>query len=158
PQVVVMNATDILSGGGGGAGGGTGGGGCVFPPRTPVASAPDGGAGQGPPSIIPSGEGGAVAFALHNTLLVQTREPAALQLPVAASVFTIRLSPDSRLDTGHGIFHANSGAGLACASCHPEGGDDGRVWRFRLKDGTAVPRRTQNLRGGILATAPFHWD
>jgi mono/diheme cytochrome c family protein len=80
----------------------------------------------------------------------------------------ILLSRDSRLDTGHGIFHANSGGGLACASCHPEGGDDGRVWRFTAgfldpSGGTrpAAPveaRRTQNLRGGVMATAPFHWN
>src|SRR5262249_10299445 len=45
-------------------------------------------------------------------------------------------------------------AGIACASCHPEGGDDGRVWQF-----TGIgPRRTQNLRGGVLSRAPFHWS
>jgi cytochrome c peroxidase len=43
---------------------------------------------------------------------------------------------------------------LACASCHPEGGDDGHVWTFT---GFGA-RRTQSLRGGISAGAPFHWD
>jgi mono/diheme cytochrome c family protein len=39
-------------------------------------------------------------------------------------------------------------------SCHAEGGDDGHVWNFDVSG----PRRTQSLRGGLLATAPFHWD
>jgi len=42
-------------------------------------------------------------------------------------------------------------------SCHPEGGDDGHVWHFEV-DGAALDRRTPPLRGGISATAPFHWD
>src|SRR5262249_21339817 len=37
---------------------------------------------------------------------------------------------------------------------HGEALDDGHVWTFQ-KIG---PRRTQNMRGGLLATAPFHWD
>lgn len=38
--------------------------------------------------------------------------------------------------------------------CHPEGGEDGRVWSFdRIGE-----RRTQSLRGGIMHLAPFHWD
>lgn len=52
-------------------------------------------------------------------------------------------------DRGHALFHDATAAGLACASCHPEGGDDGVVW---LLDG---PRRTQYLAGGL--DAPFHW-
>ena len=52
------------------------------------------------------------------------------------------------------MFHSNSGSGIACASCHPEAGDDGRAWQF---DGNEV-RRTQALRGGLLGTEPFHWN
>ena len=66
----------------------------------------------------------------------------------------ISLATDSRTDTGHLIFHANAGGGLACASCHPEGGEDGRVWNFACPGA----RRTQSIRGGISGTAPFHWD
>jgi cytochrome c peroxidase len=66
----------------------------------------------------------------------------------------LSLATDTRADTGHEIFHASSGAGIACASCHPEGGEDGRVWRFS----GLGPRRTQSLRGGVSATAPLHWD
>ena len=52
------------------------------------------------------------------------------------------------------LFHSNAGAGIACASCHPEGQDDGHVWQFE----TLGARRTQNLSGGLMARAPFHWD
>jgi hypothetical protein len=97
----------------------------------------------------------AVSYAKDGTLLAQTREPAAVWLPSAPpSRSQILLATDSRDDTGHMIFHANAGGGLACASCHPEGGEDGRVWNFAC----AGLRRTQSIRGGISATAPFHWD
>lgn len=57
-------------------------------------------------------------------------------------------------DTGHELFHRDTGGGLACASCHPEGTDDGHVWTF-----TGIgPRRTQNLTVPLAETAPFHWD
>ncbi len=42
---------------------------------------------------------------------------------------------------------------MACASCHPEGHDDGHVWNL-----IAHTARTQSLAGGLLATAPFHWN
>ena len=106
-----------------------------------------------PPS---GGEVTAIAYDASGLLLAQTREPATLQILNGPGT-KVSLSSDSRLDSGHAIFHANSGGGLACASCHPEGGDDGRVWKFAEK-GNAEPRRTQNLRGGVVATAPFHWD
>jgi mono/diheme cytochrome c family protein len=54
----------------------------------------------------------------------------------------------------HSIFHQSprGGAALACASCHPEGGEDGHVWSI---DGTL--RRTQTLAGGVMSRQPFHW-
>lgn len=57
-------------------------------------------------------------------------------------------------DTGHAIFHTATPAGIACMSCHPQGGEDGHTWNF-IGIGA---RRTQSLRGGILSTAPFHWN
>jgi hypothetical protein len=52
------------------------------------------------------------------------------------------------------MFH-DSPAGIACASCHAEGGDDAHTWTFA----GFGERRTQAL-GGILVseTAPFHWS
>ena len=100
------------------------------------------------------GQAVAVAYTPSGQLLVQTRQPAALFIEdVIAGM--VELSKENREDTGHRLFHENPGpdSDLACASCHPEGGEDGRVWKF-----VEGPRRTQSLRGGILATAPFHWD
>ncbi len=53
---------------------------------------------------------------------------------------------------GHSLFHAMTPSFVACASCHPEGGDDGITWTFL----PTAPRRTQSLLGGILGTEPFH--
>src|SRR5262249_140716 len=57
-------------------------------------------------------------------------------------------------DTGRELFHAGTRSGIACASCHPEGGDDGRVWNFE----TPGKRRTQPLQGGLKGSEPFHWS
>jgi hypothetical protein len=97
------------------------------------------------------GQATAVAFA-GERLVVQLRQPAALFFPDSGQ--TITLSPESREDTGHTIFHANAGGGLACASCHAEGDDDGHTWNFA----SIGPRRTQTFRGGLSGTEPFHWD
>jgi hypothetical protein len=147
----------------GGVGGGTGGtGGSDVPP--PDGGARDGGAPDDelPPPVIdfrqPTGEAVSVVYDARGHLLVQTREPASIQVLTTGNLHDVVLSHDSRADTGHDIFHTDAGGGIACASCHPEGGDDGRVWTFRNKQGVLEVRRTQNLRGGVMATAPFHWN
>jgi cytochrome c553 len=101
------------------------------------------------PDVV--GQAIAVAVTTSGTVIVQSREPAMLNVPYGAS---IPLSTTSREDTGQKLFHANAGAGLACASCHPEGSDDGRDWNFAC----AGRRRTQSLQTGIRGTEPFHWD
>ena len=100
----------------------------------------------------PSGEAEAVGFDGANRVIVQTREPASIQIPAAGVV--ISLSAVSRADVGHEIFHANTGNGIACASCHMEGQEDGRTWNFD----TEGPRRTMTVAGGISGRAPYHWD
>jgi hypothetical protein len=102
---------------------------------------------------IIDGQTVAVAYEASGDVLVQTREPAALWFVVpGGGVSSISLSPLSVRDTGHDVFHTHAGALIACASCHPEGGDDGHVW---LLDG--AKRRTPSLRGTIAGTAPYHW-
>lgn len=130
-------------------------------------STPDGGAGgsggagpapedacssTGPAGGVPvvRGEPVAVAFDGAGAVLVQTREPAALFL---ASGVRVDLSTESRADTGHTVFHGNAGGFVACASCHPEGSDDGRVWDFSCEG----RRRTQSLAVPLAGTEPFHW-
>lgn len=101
----------------------------------------------------------AVAFSPSEpTLLVaQTYDEPALVLfdaTTLSEVARISLGGAPIADTGHDLFHRAAGAGLACASCHPEGTDDGHVWSF---DGIGA-RRTQPLDVGLEGTAPFHWD
>lgn len=86
------------------------------------------------------------------SVVVQSREPA--ELVLLPEQTHIALGGVSKRDTGHLVFHSNSGRGASCASCHPEGSDDGRVWTFAPQG----PRRTPSLRGTLAGTAPFHWD
>lgn len=93
----------------------------------------------------------AVAFDASGDLLAQTREPAALYV-FGATQTVIPLSSVTRKDTGHDIFNTQAGAMIACASCHPEGHDDGHVWHL---DGAL--RRTPSVSGTVAGTAPYHW-
>jgi hypothetical protein len=99
----------------------------------------------------------AVAFEPSSNLLVaQRREDATLLLMDLTTQVTseVALGAGTVTDTGHQLFHLDAGGGLACASCHPEGTDDGRVWNFS----DFGERRTQPLDIGLFGTAPFHWD
>jgi mono/diheme cytochrome c family protein len=109
-------------------------------------------AGQGTSCRQPTGEPEGVGFDGSNRVVVQTREPSTIQIP--ESGVTISISDIDRADIGHEIFHANTGSGIACASCHTEGQEDGRTWNFD----TEGPRRTMNVSGGIASRAPYHWD
>ncbi len=98
----------------------------------------------------------AVAYTASGRLVAQSREPARLMVihNINDAPETIALEGEPRFDTGHEIFHRATDSGLSCASCHPEGTDDGHVWIF---DGIG-PRRTQPLDVGLADTAPYHWD
>jgi mono/diheme cytochrome c family protein len=87
--------------------------------------------------------------------VVQLREPAQLMFldRVSGAISSVALGGQSVADTGHTLFHHDAGGGVACASCHAEGGEDGHVWQFS----GFGPRRTQALNVGLEGTAPFHW-
>ncbi|HEY4120888.1 MAG TPA: c-type cytochrome, partial [Byssovorax sp.] len=119
---------------------------------------PDGGGSDGDSgsSSSDSVDGEPVALAYWNDLtVVQTRDPIGITV-VGSGAAPIVLPGASSTDTGHNLFHRNDGGevSLACASCHPEGGDDGHTWHFN----TEGARRTQNLSNDVMTTAPFHWD
>ncbi len=64
---------------------------------------------------------------------------------------------DSAFERGRQIFHDNfeprvSKDGRACASCHPDGREDGFTWS--TPDG---PRQTISLAGRIPNAAPYGW-
>jgi mono/diheme cytochrome c family protein len=98
---------------------------------------------------VPQGRVIAVAYGGFDMPILQTREPATLVFGTR----TLVLPGRSRKHTGHELFHLSTSAGIACASCHPEGHEDGQVWNFA---GIGA-RRTQSISGGISGTEPFHW-
>ncbi len=116
-----------------------------------------------PPGMFSAGQVVAVAFDGQDRLIMQTREPSGLQ--ILAQYRTLRcrgcggdlaidFGGEPRADTGHAIFHSDAGAGVACASCHPGGAEDGHTWLFA---GLGA-RRTQLFDMGIDHTLPLHWD
>lgn len=102
----------------------------------------------------------AAAYDGQDNLVVQIRQPSMLEIHGALSgdvLARIDLGGPSRADTGYLMFNADPDfqqRPVECASCHPEGREDGHVWTF---EGFGA-RRTQSLAGGISGTEPFHWD
>jgi hypothetical protein len=96
-----------------------------------------------------TGQAVAVAYDASGRLLVQTREPSLIVGDRA-----VILPGNVVADTGHELFHLGTTGSIACASCHPEGREDGHVWSFA----GLGQRRTQSIGGGLSGTEPFHWD
>jgi mono/diheme cytochrome c family protein/DNA-binding beta-propeller fold protein YncE len=94
-----------------------------------------------------------VAYAPDGTLLVYYPELPALVAHHGATAKTFVLPGDLGYDSGRALFHTQTFIGLACASCHPEGRDDGQVWQFDSEGS----RRTQSVAGRILDRGPYHW-
>jgi cytochrome c553 len=99
-------------------------------------------------STTGAGQAVAVAYA-GDKLVVQTRDPWIISIGERGVV----IPGESRIDTGHFLFHTATSSGLACASCHPEGREDGHTWKFS----SLGPRRTQSIGGVLAGTEPFHW-
>ncbi|MBK8240160.1 MAG: hypothetical protein IPK74_31940 [Deltaproteobacteria bacterium] len=104
--------------------------------------------------LLAAGQITSVAFLDADTLIMQSREPAQLAVLDAGVLSIIPLPGESAYDTGHEIFHRATDSQLSCASCHPEGTDDGHVWSF-VQLG---PRRTQSLDIDLASSAPYHWS
>jgi DNA-binding beta-propeller fold protein YncE/mono/diheme cytochrome c family protein len=94
-----------------------------------------------------------VQFTPAGDLLVYYPELPAVVVHHGTQAKTITLTGGIGYDSGRALFHTQTSVGLACASCHPEGRDDGLVWQFDT-EGT---RRTQSLAGDITDRAPYHW-
>jgi mono/diheme cytochrome c family protein len=98
-----------------------------------------------------------IAFAPNNDLVIYYPEVPALvvrKVTGGGASTTIALPGELGYDSGRQLFHQQTPLRLACASCHPEGRDDGRVWTF---EGFGT-RRTQSLAGSILLRGPYHWN
>ncbi|WP_170319893.1 c-type cytochrome [Polyangium spumosum] len=77
--------------------------------------------------------------------------------PLVVRLSRPRGEVDAVFDRGRRIFHDGfdpriSSDGRACASCHPEGREDGLTWS--TPDG---PRQTISLAGRLASATPFGW-
>jgi hypothetical protein len=97
-----------------------------------------------------------VAWTPSGDLLIFYPEAPAIIVREAGGPLAHRISLPGKAhnDPGRNVFHSQTALGIACASCHPEGREDGIVWDFGLEG----QRRTQSLAGNILDRAPYHWD
>jgi hypothetical protein len=106
------------------------------------------------------GRASAVGYDADGTRMVQSAGPFGLAMaPITGGFAFVDEEPTSTTE-GHTLFHQDPGSGIACASCHPEGTDDGNVWSFvsEADPDTVMLRRTMSLAGGLLSRAPYHWD
>lgn len=130
----------------------------------PLASVPTAN-GQGPGCITPQVEKDGrhavgLAFAGTDVLAIRHVDPPAFELrrlswqgTIEDNVVVDLPGEPAAHGPGHAFFVLDAGRGVACASCHPDGREDGHTYQF--KDG---PRRTLPLDFGIDGTAPFHWS
>lgn len=97
-----------------------------------------------------------VAWTPTGDLLIFYPEAPAVIVRTAGGPMAHRIALPGKAhnDQGRNVFHSQTALQIACASCHPEGREDGIVWDFA----TDGPRRTQSLAGNILDRAPYHWD
>jgi DNA-binding beta-propeller fold protein YncE len=113
--------------------------------------------GSAPATPMPGFQNGAptaVAYRPNGALLTFYSEAGGITIQDGGVPRGITLADRPESDMGRTLFHTTTTVGLACASCHPEARDDGGVWTFD----TIGVRRTQNLSGGILSRAPYHWS
>ena len=89
----------------------------------------------------------APSFAADATLVRELTSPYSAAAQAARRFFFDATNP-----------HVTPSGVVACASCHPNGTDDGLVWFEHTTNITLRRRRTKHLANAKTATAPFHWD
>jgi mono/diheme cytochrome c family protein len=100
--------------------------------------------------VASAGTAVSVAFTPDGRRVVQRREPDEVEIEGGGAV---SLGGAPLKNAGLALFQVATSRVIACASCHPEGREDGHTWAF----GDVGFRRTPSLEGGVTATAPFHW-
>jgi mono/diheme cytochrome c family protein len=120
--------------------------------RWAVAAGPTGVAVHGARAVVWSEFGGAAS-------VISLADSNDQEAPRRIAARRAPRSPDeAEVALGRVIFHATgdkriSSDGRACASCHPDGRDDGLVWST-----PGGPRQTPMLAGRLPETAPYGWD
>jgi hypothetical protein len=115
--------------------------------------------GAGPTGLAVHGSRAVVWSEFAGTASVLTLGADAPSDPLVVSVSRrTRTEGEERIALGRTLFHTSgdsriSGDGRACASCHPNGRDDGLVWST-----PGGPRQTPMLAGRLPDTAPYGWD
>jgi hypothetical protein len=115
--------------------------------------------GSGPTGLAVHGQRAVVWSQFARTASVLSLSSAPEDRPAIVAVARrSRTSEDAEAALGRVLFHASSddrisGDGRACASCHPNGRDDGLVW-----SSPGGPRQTPMLAGRLPDTAPYGWD
>ncbi len=102
-------------------------------------------------SVASTGATVAVAFTPDGRRIVQRREPDELEIEGGG---VVSLGGAPLKNAGLALFQVTTSRVIACASCHPEGREDGHTWAFS----DVGFRRTPSLEGGVTANAPFHWE
>jgi cytochrome c553 len=110
----------------------------------------------------PSGPSGLALDAAGETLVIWGEIASRVRVMRILDGETIDIDVESASSAEHRrgreLFYAGddrgiSFDGLACASCHPDGNDDGLTWI--TPEG---PRQTPMLAGRLAGTAPYGWD
>lgn len=96
------------------------------------------------------------------SFVIDAFHPSAVEKSDDGLVRTVALGPRVEAsdpeELGRKLFHTTGDSrisldGRACASCHPDGRDDGLVWA--TPDGA---RQTPSLAGRLAGTAPYGWN
>jgi mono/diheme cytochrome c family protein len=97
--------------------------------------------------------------------LAQSSAPATLpSQPVQTQIRTLSQPYSASARAGRKLFfdasntHVTPSGVVACATCHPNGGDDGLIWFIQTSQIPLKRRRTPALWNAHTATAPFHWN
>jgi len=112
------------------------------------------GLGEGLTGLARSGDGELVTYAAFDRTLQRVRPwTGTAGKPVSLGPSTV----DPELALGRRLFHRTderktSGAGLACATCHPDGREDGLVWSLK-----GARLQTPILAEKLAHTAPYNW-
>ena len=96
-----------------------------------------------------------VAYAPTGELLIYYPELPALVVH-GETTRTIRLPGPFGYDSGRALFHRQTRASLACASCHPEGREDGQVWGIRIRPTSHAKSRRRHSRARAVSLERRH--